>query len=182
MERDQVNIMEQFEKVEKLSQKANVSYEEAKEALEKNNWDMLDAIVYLEQLGKAEAPNNSSYSTSYEEQPQYLSVPDTIKSQDTSGHDGASKLKRLIRKLMKKSKENYFYVTRKGEEVVKMPVWAFVLILLFMWEFTLAVMVIALFFGCRYSFVGKDDLSGINDVMDKAGNFADKVKEEYDKL
>lgn len=174
--------MEQFEKVEKLRQKANVSYEEAKNALEQNNWDLLDAMVYLEQLGKVKAPNNSSYSTSYEEQPQYLSVQDTIKSQDTAGCNGCSKLRNLIRKLVKKSKENDFCVTRNGEEVVKMPVWAFVLILLSMWEFTLLIMVIALFFGCRYSFCGKDDLSGINDVMDKAGNFADKVKEEYDKL
>ena len=174
--------MEQLEKVEKLRQRANVSYEDAKMALEENDWDLLDAMVYLEQLGKVEAPNNTSYSTSYEEQPQYLSVPDTINSQDTTGHDGFSKLKRLVKKLWKKSKENYFRVERNGEEVIKMPVWAFVLILLSAWVFSLVVMVIALFFGCRYSFCGKDDLSGINDVMDKAGNFAEKVKEEYDKL
>ena len=174
--------MEQLEKVEKLRERANVSYEDAKMALEKSNWDLLDAMVLLEQLGKVEAPNNTSYSTSYEEQPQYLSVPDTIKSQETSGCDGFSKLKKIIKKLWKKSKENYFCVTRKNEEIIKMPVWVFVIILLCAWELSLAVMVVALFFGCRYSFCGKDDLSGINDVMDKAGNFADKVKQEYDNL
>ena len=99
MERDQVRIMEQLEKVEKLRERANVSYEDAKMALEKSNGDLLDAMVLLEQLGKVEAPNNTSYSTSYEEQPQYLSVPDTIKSQDTSSHDGFVKLKRLIKLL-----------------------------------------------------------------------------------
>ena len=174
--------MEQLEKVEKLRERANVSNEDAKMALEKSNWDLLDAMVLLEQLGKVEAPNNTSYSTSYEEQPQYLSVPDTIKSQETSGCDGFSKLKKIIKKLWKKSKENYFCVTRKNEEIIKMPVWVFVIILLCAWELSLAVMVVALFFGCRYSFCGKDDLSGINDVMDKAGNFADKVKQEYDNL
>lgn len=182
MERDQVRIMEQLEKVEKLRERANVSYEDAKMALEKSNGDLLDAMVLLEQLGKVEAPNNTSYSTSYEEQPQYLSVPDTIKSQDTSSHDGFAKLKRLIKKLWKKSKENYFCVTRKNEEIVKMPVWGFLIILLCVWEIALVAMVVALFFGCRYSFCGKDDLSGINDVMDKAGDFADKVKQEYNKL
>ena len=174
--------MEQLEKVEKLRERANVSYEDAKMALEKSNWDLLDAMVLLEQLGKVEAPNNTSYSTSYEEQPQYLSEPDTIKSQETSGCDGFSKLKKIIKKLWKKSKENYFCVTRKNEEIIKMPVWVFVIILLCAWELSLAVMVVALFLGCRYSFCGKDDLSGINDVMDKAGNFADKVKQEYDNL
>lgn len=40
--------MEQLEKVEKLRARANVTYEEAKEALEASNWDLLDAMVYLE--------------------------------------------------------------------------------------------------------------------------------------
>ena len=44
--------MNEYEKVEKLREKANVSYEEAKAALEKCNWDLLDAIVLLEREGK----------------------------------------------------------------------------------------------------------------------------------
>ena len=38
--------MEQLEKVEKLRERADVSYEEAKEALEACDWDLLDAMVY----------------------------------------------------------------------------------------------------------------------------------------
>lgn len=45
--------MENYEKVEKLRERANVSYEEAKEALEQNNWDILDAMIALEKSGKA---------------------------------------------------------------------------------------------------------------------------------
>ena len=37
--------MEQLEKVEKLRERADVSYEEAKEALEDCDWDLLDAMV-----------------------------------------------------------------------------------------------------------------------------------------
>ena len=36
--------MDNFEKVEKLREHANVSYEEAKQALENSNWDILDAM------------------------------------------------------------------------------------------------------------------------------------------
>ena len=39
--------MEHLEKVEKLRERANVSYEDAKEALEASEWDLLDAMVYL---------------------------------------------------------------------------------------------------------------------------------------
>ena len=44
--------MDNFEKVEKLREHANVTYEEAKEALENSNWDILDAMIYLEKNGK----------------------------------------------------------------------------------------------------------------------------------
>ena len=44
--------MDNFEKVERLREKADVTYDEAKRALEACNWDMLDALIYLETLGK----------------------------------------------------------------------------------------------------------------------------------
>ena len=40
--------MKSYEMVETLSEKANVTLEQAKNALEKSNWDMLDAAIYLE--------------------------------------------------------------------------------------------------------------------------------------
>ena len=43
-------------------------------------------------------------------------------------------------------------------------------------------MIVGLFFDCRYAIVGPDDLSAINNVMDKAGDVVDKVKEEVNNL
>ena len=42
------NLMKSYEMVETLSQKAHVSLEQAKEALENSNWDILDAAIYIE--------------------------------------------------------------------------------------------------------------------------------------
>ena len=58
--------MTHYEMVELLREKANVSYEEAKDALETANWDLLDAIVLLEREGKTQN-RPSSYSTKNEE-------------------------------------------------------------------------------------------------------------------
>lgn len=44
--------MENLEKVEKLRKKADISYEEAKEILEECDWDLLDAVIKLESMGK----------------------------------------------------------------------------------------------------------------------------------
>ena len=61
--------MEHFEMVEKLRQKANVSYEEAKAALEASEWDLLDALVYLESQGKVNMEKGDSFTTRKEPQP-----------------------------------------------------------------------------------------------------------------
>ena len=55
--------MDNLEKVEKLREKTGVSYEEAKAALEATNYDVLDAIIYLEKNGKVKAPEVTSYTT-----------------------------------------------------------------------------------------------------------------------
>ena len=62
--------MEKVQMVEKLRSKTNISYEEAKDALENTNWDILDAVVYLERIGKIKKPSVSTYFTN-----EYKEVP-----------------------------------------------------------------------------------------------------------
>jgi translation elongation factor EF-Ts len=58
--------MATIELVEKLRQKANVTYEEAKEALEASGDNILDAMIYLERQGKVKPPQNGGYYSSKE--------------------------------------------------------------------------------------------------------------------
>ncbi len=60
--------MDNLEKVEKLREKTGVSYEEAKQALEACNYDVLDALIYLEKKGKVKAPEVESYTTNRAEE------------------------------------------------------------------------------------------------------------------
>lgn len=174
--------MEQLEKVEKLRERADVSYEEAKEALEACDWDLLDAMVYLEKNGKTKGPAQETYSTSYEEQSQYVSVKDKVQEQKETSDGFFKKMGRLLGRLWRKSLDNSFCVKRKGEEVIKVPVWVLILALLIEWRLVALVLAAGLFLGCQYSFCGKDDLEGANKMMEKASEFADKVKDEYEKL
>ena len=54
--------MDKLEKVEKLREKTGVSYEDAKSALEACDYDVLDAIIYLEKLGKVKSPEMGSFT------------------------------------------------------------------------------------------------------------------------
>ena len=58
--------MDNFEKVEKLKERANVTYEEAKQALEACDWDILEAMIYLEKLGKTSGTAKAGYSAEQE--------------------------------------------------------------------------------------------------------------------
>ena len=89
--------MEMMEKVERLREKANVSYEEAKDALEQAGGDLLDAIVLLERQGKVRGPAQSTFSTDYEEQTEFVKVRDKVEEQENSAPSFGRTFGRLFR-------------------------------------------------------------------------------------
>ena len=167
--------MDTFEKVEKLREKANVTFEEAKAALDEANGDLLDAMILLEKQGKAEE-RRESYST--KDDAKLMVVDEPAKKEKKHGNAFTDKLK----SLWHKSCENFFVIERGEEVLLNIPICVFVIILLFTWHVTLILMVLALFFGCRYSFKGAAEMKLANEMCDKASEAADKVKESYNNL
>ncbi len=168
--------MDTFEKVEKLREKANVTFEEAKAALEEANGDLLDAMILLERQGKAET-QKETYSTK-EESTEVLVVDQPENKEKKRGNTFTDKVKALWHK----SCENYFVIEREEKVMLNLPIWVFIIILIFSWHVTIVAMIVALFFGCRYSFKGVDEMKTANTVCEKASEAAEKVKEEYNKL
>ena len=91
--------MDEFEKVEKLRQRANISYEEAKEALEKSEGDLLDAMIYLEGQGKISPDEQTSRSTTYEGQTDLVDVRDTVEKEDRKNKKSERTLGQKIKYL-----------------------------------------------------------------------------------
>ena len=77
---------------------------------------------------------------------------------------------------------NFLLIKKNGEIVVKLPLWAVILIFLIAWHISIIAVIVSLFFGVTYSFKGEADMKTANTVMDKASSAAEKVKEEYNKL
>ena len=173
--------MEMIEKVERLREKANVSYEEAKAALEQTGGDLLDAIVLLERQGKVKEPTHSTFSTEYEEQKEYIKVRDKVEEQENSAPSMGRTIGRAFRGLIRFIKQTTFIVTKGEDTVFTMPTLIFALLLFFFWEVLAPVMVIALFFGVRYSFEGEEEAEKANSILHKAGDFAQDVKSEFTK-
>ena len=157
--------MDHFEMVEKLRTKANVSYEEAKEALEKTNWDLLDAMVLLENEGKVkDAQGGREYTTQEKKFNINMDVKPEVK-------EGFGKLWSWIKALIRKGNTNQFVITRRGEELIAFPITVLVLLVLIPGVGLPAILIamfVGLFLGARYSFRGPNINSRVNDVMDKA--------------
>ena len=171
--------MDEFEKVEKLRQRADVSYEEARDALRACDGDILDAMVYLEKLGHAKAPEQATFSTNAETKENYENVPEVIvESQKNNDPSFGERLMDLIKTGIRKGMENYLVISNQDKELIRMPLLIVIILFFFAHMGILIAIIISLFFGVRYSIVGKDDLSAVNELMDKAGDRASKWMDE----
>lgn len=168
--------MTNYEMVELLHQKANVSYEQAKKALEENNWDLLEAMLSLERQGVT-IKRSADYSTETQ-------APENDAAEEEHSHiswrDGIRKIFAGLRKLIVIGSNNSFVISRKGKEIIAFPVIALAILLFPMfWPIVIA-LAVGLFFGVRYSFrgpnLGKDK---INEVMGRATDAAAVVKNEF---
>ncbi|MBR1586159.1 MAG: DUF4342 domain-containing protein, partial [Clostridia bacterium] len=127
--------MDHFEMVEKLRQKANVSYEEAKAALETSDWDILDALVLLESEGKVK-DGEAEFTT--QQKP-------VEKVQNHDAKEGLNKVLATLKKLFQKGNTNQLVISRHNKEVVSMPITVAVILLLVVWPASMIAVFISLF-------------------------------------
>lgn len=176
------NHMATLDQVEKLRERANVSYDEAKAALDAANGDLLEALIYLEKHGKVRPPEGNGYYSSSAAGADSGREPGS-RSPDR-GQSGGESFGALLRrfgrfclKVLRKGNENTFEVRKDGEVKASFPVTVLVLLLIFTFWVTLPLLIIGLFFGLRYRFQGPD-LGGekVNGAMDSVANATDDFK------
>ncbi len=183
-----VRIMENFEKVEKLREKTGVSFEEAKEVLERNNYDMLDAVIELERQGKVNEPKEGTYTAGASQEMENVKKFEIAQRQyeddckKNNFKEGCRKIGGFFKMLFQKSLEIEFCINKDDQKVASFPVLVLVLLLLGFFWVTLPLLVIALFFGFSYNFTGVDKVVlDVNDVCDKASQTAESIKNEFKK-
>ena len=165
--------------IEVLIGKGNINRREAEEALEKCDWDLLDAIFYLERIGKLEKTNTT---TIIEVKEKDNKKENYKKYEDKCGGFGevVGKLFRFIGKVIKKGNENYFEITKQNEKPIKISLSISVLLLVFLFWAVAILLVIGLFCGYRYSISGHNmKYDGVNDVLGKVSESADNIKKDF---
>ena len=175
--------MDKLEKVELIREKTGVTYDDAKVALEANNDDVLDAIIWLERLGKAQT-QTASYTTSAATeagpvspemaQAQYAYQESTKRSKfgEWIGRVGAE-----AKRIVKASLDTSFVITRNGSRIFGMPV-LFIILGILLWWAAFPLLVVGLFFDCHYHIEGAKPITvDVNKVMDMASDGVDSIKD-----
>lgn len=154
--------MDKFEKAEKIVAKTGVSFEDAKEALDMNDGDMLDAIVYLEKAGKVQGPKMSSYTTVpevNEPKAEYTYERKTNTSGTTERSSFGKAIDELVeisKKLFKKSIDNQFVISKKDGGSFKVPILVLIVALIIALPVTLIALFVGLCCDCRYDIEKKE--------------------------
>ena len=172
--------MDQLEKADRLRKRANVTYEEAAAALEASGGDLLDAMVLLEKQGKTAGPQNTVYSTSFQEQHEYIDVPKEVAQQKKAAPTLRKIVSRAVHAVIRFVRGTSFRIERKGKELVNVPSWVILIVVAALWRAIVPIILVSLVFGFRYSFTGsvEEAAETANSFLEKASEYAEEFKND----
>ena len=171
-----------LEQVEHLREKANVSYGQAKAALEYSGGNLLDALIYLEEKGIIPRPEDAYYSTKSEAVPPpqeltelSVNAPKPYKTAK-QGRTGRYRPRRLLSWLRRILLDNELEIWRKGQPITAIPMLIFLILIFCLFYVTIPLLILGLFLGFRYQIAGPDlENEALNHMMDSAANTASEV-------
>ncbi|GFN35154.1 DUF4342 domain-containing protein [Tepidimicrobium xylanilyticum] len=173
-----------LDQVEKLRKRANVSYDEAKKALEEANGDILEALINLEKQNRVKPPEGGGYYSSKGSQEDGSKEYQTkgAKSKNEYGvsfGDLIGKFFRWCGNIINRGNRNHFEVIKDGEKIMTIPVTVLVILVMFTFWITIPIIILGLFFGYRYVFTGPDlGKESVNRAMNSVANAAENLKKE----
>lgn len=165
--------MDELEKVERLREKTGCTYHEAKAALEESDGDMLEALCWLEQNGKRDLPQagTAENKTKEEKQSKEPRNPGVFLEGLQSLWDG-------LVKLLRSCVETELVMTsKKGKREFGVPLLLALLLLYLVFWPMIVLLLLAMFFGNRFSLEGTLGRQNVNDALGKATDFAEAVKD-----
>jgi len=172
--------MTEIEKVEKLREKASVSYADAKRALVACDWDILDAMILLEEEGRTSSSQRIS-APAYSTWDGQGNAPPRgeRESAGNSFLDLMASFFNWLGKILGLGNSNEFVASKNGEQALAIPVTIFVIFLVFCFWIVIPLLIIGLFFGFKYSFRGPElGRDSINNAMHKASDIVSEIKKE----
>lgn len=182
--------MEKTEMIEELVKKVNITNEEARKILEECNWDLFDAIIFLEREGKIENANVNETiilekkENTKEESYRGENQQNNKNTQEESGGVGEviGRVFRFIGKIFKRGNRTYFVATKDEEKPIKISLTVFIILSFLAFWFVGVVLVVGLFTGYKYSIISsRDNYDAVNNILGKVSKSAENIKSDFQK-
>ncbi len=148
-----------LEQIDLLKKRANVSYKEAKEVLEKCNGNIVEALAYLDEEKKIKPENHCCNTTGF-----------------------MQKIKNIIARI-----NHYSLIILKDDStVLNLPLAPVILLTLISLPLAMVALILALVTNCKIRFKkrsGEDCAinKSIDEITEKVSNFTSKVTDEIKK-
>lgn len=179
--------MENIKLIDKLKNRTNISYEEAKNALEKSNWDILDAMLYLEEKGKVQKPSTSIFYTNEpKDSYKYIEVINT-KGQNNNYYNRKNNntfegIFEGVCKVIDTCNNIFFEIKRENIAFLKIPSTVMILLLIFAFWIVIPLSIVALFFDIEFELSGNNiEINKINSIFKVISINVKKLKNELKK-
>lgn len=178
--------MEKLKLVDKLKEKANVSYEDAKNALESTDWDILDATVYLENKGKIRKPSNSIFYTNEcketNNKNEVINYYENKKENKYRSRNNFEGIFESICKYIDTCNNILLEIRSKNREILKIPLTVVIVLLFFTFWIIIPLMIVGLFFDIEFYISSrKINTDKVNKVFSEISRNIKKIKEELKK-
>ncbi len=135
-----------LDKIDLIMERANVTYEEAKEALEKHNGDLVEALIELEKGEKIKKNRKK--------------IKEDINEKSSSFFN---KLSDEIKKMHKQK----FRIKKDEEQIINIPLTLAVLLIIITFPFSLLLLAILFLIGYKISVTSKGSEIVVNDMIKK---------------
>ncbi|WP_072903974.1 hypothetical protein [Hathewaya proteolytica] len=176
--------------IRKLTENAAVTFEDAKMALESNDWDIIDAMLQLEDVGKVKSPDMKIYFTNdrnksfseivaccEEKSWQYYENKDRKKYDER--HEKTRSAFEKACKFIEKCNGVFIEIKRREGSVLRLPITVVALLLIFCYRIVIPLVIVALLCNVEFSIDG-EALGGngddINSLFNRAHCKAEKVR------
>lgn len=174
-----------MEQVERLREKSGATYEACRDALERTDGNLLDAVILLERAGYSRTAGATFTTKPGEKAAEAARMVLSPESGHRGGkkrsdwRDGAAEVWEAGKNLLRHAVENQFEVWRRGEMMTSMPVLILALLIILVFWISMPLLIIGLFLGCRYRFAGPDlGKESVNSVMDSMSDTVDGMVRE----
>ena len=166
------------EMIDKIVEKSGITREQAEQALEMHSWDLLDAMIYVEQNYKNKTENTSSVFSSFSDAPKGTESSTQnfeVNEQKRSAEDKKS-FGITIQAIVNFLTVNGLTIYHNEREITTIPLIVWAILFFSSISSLVVVMLVSMLFNVRYSFSGKLSGSKANKALFEIYTFVQSIK------